>query len=408
MADKVWLDLDIKDIAECGNSLWILPNEGNILCRCDKIKSSIDYMTWIPSESMNANLYSALVVYRQFLILVPYAAAEILIFDTEKLSFEKFQLPKASSKYKYREYVKFIGGIQKGDFIYLMPGEFPEVVCIDMVKRTVKSVKEWHSLYGGKKTAEEEKEWYILGMAAFTDAVQNEMYVAFCGDKKGMIGKFVFDSSDMEIYDVDGVDAYFSCIREYGDNLYLVTRPGEIICWDKKEKKVNFNYPLKMNFDQTKLEHFSGGIIRESLIYGEYFYLFLFESPQYIKFDLNTHTMEINTFQQIKEGIKKIYISDSSVYILTTKTGIFYEYRNGNIMTCPICRNKKILYGSYIEGQWNNTFYGVENAIFDMNGMLDLLDNMKNKKKGLSNETIGNKIYRFMKESNEIVEGEEQ
>ena len=398
MADKTLLTLNTKDMVEVGEHLWMLPNQNNVLIRYNKKKRSIDYMTWIPAESIQENSYSKLVIYRQYLVLIPYAASETLIFDTENFSFEKLQIPKTDDRYSYREYAKFSYGVCKEDCVYLLPGEFPGIVCIDMMKKEAKLVREWDPLhikeFGNKKP----EELYSVGIETYAGLDKREMYMAFYRGEKGQFGRFSFDTYDMEIYTIDDVDSYFSCIECDDENIYLVTRAGEMICWNRKKNKVIYKYSLGLDFDKENAKYCSCGIIGESILYGEKIYLFLLDKPQYIEFDLNSRNMECHTFRQLKEAVRKVYISDGIVYLITAEKGEIFRYHKESIELCQMYKQKPLLYGAYVDGSWNRAFYLMEDEILSLEEGLDLLTNTENEREKKYDLSIGDQIYRAIKE----------
>lgn len=398
MEDKTLLTLKINDVAETEENLWILHCENNVLARYNKKIKSIDYITWIPGGSMQTDLYSKLIRYRQYLILAPYAASEALIFDTEQFRFERLQLPELPERFPYRKHAKFSNGVCKGHCIYLIPGEYPGIVCIDMEEKKAKMAQEWLSLYIKELWSRPPQEVYGVSIEAYAGMDQCDMYMSFCGDEKGKIGRFSFEACDMDLYTIAGVDSYFSCMEYDEENLYLVSRAGEVICWDKKSRKVRYKHSLGLEFDKNDKDYCSCGIIGESILYNQKLYLFLLDVPQYIEFDLKNQSMEHHAFRQIKEAVKKAYLSEEGAYLITKGKGGLYRYGDSGVERFPLYKEKSLMYGAYVDGVWNRAYSVKEGDILNLEESLDLLTNSKNERKNHPGLNIGKQIHYAIKE----------
>lgn len=386
------LNVNIYAFAESEGDLWFIPHECNALCRYNKEKKNIDYMTVVVGEEQMPTLYSNIVVYEKYLVLVPYMASEVAIFDTDKLEFEKLKLPEPDCCYKYRENAKFYRGIKIGELLYLLPGEFPEIVCINMKKRHVETANIWYPLYGEKSFGEMEKIRPYKGMEKYACSDVHELYITFYAGEKGKIGKFSFETHEIEIFTIDGVDAYFSCIENYGDELYLVTRSGQILCWNKKSKKVVRKYLYETGESGIKRKDTPYEIFVKSILYDNKIYLFWADKPQYTEFDLDNHKMKTHLFQYIDMPIRELYFSEENSYFLTNESNSFYQWIDGEIKKYSFGIRDELLEQYFFKGYFQKNIYFKESNWFNLKKMLPILSNIKSVKDKVCTG-VGKTIY---------------
>ncbi len=366
------LRIKITAFVELGCDLWFIPMECNALCRYNKKTKCIDYMSAIPNELLNVCiLYIDIVAYENYLVLVPYMANEIAVFDVKKLQFEKWRLPIPDSTYKYRELAKFYGGVRIDHFVVLLPGEFPEIVYIDMENKTLQS-KVWYPLYGEMPPVTISAGTY-RGIAECVCLDIRELYFTFFAKDKGKIGRFSLDTFEIEIYTMNGVDSYFSCMKNYGNYLLLVTRTGQIFCWDKHSKKTVDVYSCGVQFDRTDKEYISSGIFKESILYNDKLYLFWRDKPQYVQVNLIDKTIKEYSFNDIRGSVSKIVLVDNSGYIFTDERGIFYQVKDGHIDRLQLYIESETLKKYFSESFFQQNIYIMENKFLNARNILPIL-----------------------------------
>lgn len=391
MANSI-LNIKVYTFVELGHDIWFIPQEYNALCRYNKRKKSIDYMSAVPKEEQRPTLYSKIVIYEKYLVLVPYMASEIAIFDMEKKQFIKIQLPIPDACYKYRESVKFHNGIRKGKLIYLLPGEFPEIVCINMENLKLVTVNIWYPLYNGIFYDKEKVVGAYKGIDNLFCSDGKELYITFYAGEKGKLGKFSFDTREMRIYTIDGADTYFSCMEMYGDDLYLVARSGQIFCWNRHERKVTAKYFCKGDSNGIRRESIPYEIFVRSILHGNNMYLFWADKPQYTKFDLVTHEMETKKFRYINKPVCEIDLLEEKGYLFTNESNIFYQIENGKVEKISFEIEIGLLQRYFSEGYFQKKIYFEESCFFDLKKMFPVLLEDK-EEKALENTNIGKTIY---------------
>lgn len=391
MTDKV-IGVKVYAFAELKQNIWFIPREYNALCRYNKRKKNIDYMTLVPNEEQMPTLYSKVVVYERYLILVPYMASEVAVFDTEKMQFEKLKLPEPDRCYKYREIAKFYGGVRIGKQIYLIPGEFPEIVCINMENRKVEAVNAWYPLYGKTSFSEEKMSGPYKGIDKFFCLNGNTLYITFFACETGKLGKFSFDTHEMEIYTVPGTDSYFSCMEIYGDDLYLVTRSGQIFCWNTQSKKVIDKYFYEPEVDGIKRDEILYEIFGNSILYDNKLYLFWSDKPQYTEINLNNHNTKTFFFQNINNAIFDMYFSQEGKYLFTNESNLFYQIKDGKIEKNPFIISYGLLEKYFFEGYFQKNIYFRESDFFGLRKMLPILSDIRSEKDKVHNN-VGKEIF---------------
>lgn len=387
-----FLDIKIYAFAELGQYIWFVPWEYNALCRYNKEKKNIDYMTLIPGEWQTPTLYSKIVVYGKNLILIPYAASEVAIFDTEMQQFEKLKLPVPDNCYKYRENAKFLSAIRFGNQIYLLPGEFPQIVCLNMENRIIQTVKVWYPLYGRELHDEKRVTGAYKGIDGYFCFNKKELYITFYAGTKGKIGVFSFETHEMDIFTIAHANSYFSCMEIYGDDLYLVTRSGQIFCWNTQSREVAGSYSYVPKSDRIKRDDIVYETFRKSILYDDKIYLFWADKPQYTVFDLKSHKTKTYLFQYINSAIRDIYFSKEHIYIFTNENNLFYQMAGGKIEKILFKINGELLKNYLFEGYLQKNISLQESVFLDLRKMLPVLTDIRNKENQAC-ANVGRQIY---------------
>lgn len=119
--------------------LWFFANGYNALCYLNQEDFSITFATGIPSEeTVNGALYRNIEVYDNKLVLIPFNAREIAIYDLLNGNITKIPLKENADVSQ-----KFNASIIINDCIYMIPRKYPALVELNMITYEVTYHTEW-------------------------------------------------------------------------------------------------------------------------------------------------------------------------------------------------------------------------------------------------------------------------
>lgn len=385
----------IRDIVEAGQFLWFISFEYRILYRFSKEKKCVDYLALVPDEDKHMNSYSKIVIQGKYLVLVPYCAKSVAVFNMEDLRFEKLELPLPNRLCKFREFAKFTNAINYESQIYLLPGEYPDILCMDVEKGNINSAGTWYVKYG-KMYSDLSEGGHIgpykgIETSCYFDS--DCIYIMFFGCDKGKVGRYILQTQETEVYSIDDVNCYFSCIKGIGDELYLITRVGEIICWNKVSRQVVSRNSWLGDYDSEKIsaEDISVGVFSESILCDNKLYLFWRECLQYLVFDIKEKRLQRYTYNCLESPVSKI-VMDNAIYILTKEKGIFYRIDDGQIEKMKVHIANDALRNFITDEYPSGSVYLHEDAFWNIQKFPVILPESKTIKNE-ANIDIGKKIF---------------
>ena len=170
--------------------LWFVPEEANILCKYNLESDLIEVMYGLPCQGS----YNMIVKCEMQMVFVPYSAEKILIFNMDTEKFIQIELPE--TKETYRDTVKFFSGVKKGKAIYLMPGNYPHFLKVDLehleVEKSANVFQTCALIYNGSAD-----KWTITASAWDGD---NTVYFGSGNDKENIcLGKLELDTMQFEV-----------------------------------------------------------------------------------------------------------------------------------------------------------------------------------------------------------------
>lgn len=119
---------NLKIVADCfqedGKFVWFCPEGLSFLCKYDLELEKIVHMEVIPGDGS----FKAIKKYKEKLVLIPYGAEDICVYDIDHEAFTVIELPDKGKKY----FPRFVQGVRKGYCVYLVPVEYPHIVKINM------------------------------------------------------------------------------------------------------------------------------------------------------------------------------------------------------------------------------------------------------------------------------------
>ena len=201
------------DCVEHNDNMWILSGMDNYLYSMSKSGQVNRYQ--IPDECVDGvRLYNEIVVYENKLILVPYRANEIAVFDTEQHKFQKI---------KYDDYLntRFVHGVIWKNYIYMIPSIGNHILKIntdtysisydnDLIREIVCECNKTENLF-------------------FNGIVQqdNMLFIASCQTNKVLIINLEKESSECKIVGEPGDNYWTMCFC--AGSFWLASNEGRFI-----------------------------------------------------------------------------------------------------------------------------------------------------------------------------------
>ena len=128
------------------NELWFSLSHMNGICRLNLDKGEIQYVTSVPHEDMLSEyLYSDIQVHDNKLILAPFNAHDIVIFDTKNYEIRKIRVTteKLRRKLDWESGNMFYSTTIVGDNAYFIPYRFPGIARLDLESEEIYYLDDW-------------------------------------------------------------------------------------------------------------------------------------------------------------------------------------------------------------------------------------------------------------------------
>lgn len=213
-----------KYIARKGEFIYILCNEINLLYRISTKSNKIDVMKTVPEESyLKENLYSAVSIEDQKMILVPQNAQKLWMYD---FGAEKWEAVDISKFISSNMHDKFMGGILKNDKAYLFGYQYKGILVVNTKTKEIKPLFdkiEYNDTFWGKNFA----------------LVGDNIYIPFRTRKEIVCIDTVKDSYEvLPIYgDNIRADIANDGIAYDGYNFFILLNKGNVLLeWNKKRR----------------------------------------------------------------------------------------------------------------------------------------------------------------------------
>lgn len=236
------LKIRMRCFLEDGRFLWFIPESTDVLC-----KYSLDFDEIVLMYKLQCKgSYSVIIRYARQLVLIPYSAEEILVFDMDKEVFNGIKLPETDSV--YRRDAKFFQGFIVGNIVYLIPGNYPYILKVDLDSFEVAKsenlfwqCRAFFSAIGVK--------WTVTASA--WDG-HNVLYFGIGDERQNIcLGKLDMDTLCFRIRKAQCANSWIKAMICYKDNIFFYSGDWKII---------------KMNGNLEEIE-----VISESIMYDYQF-----------------------------------------------------------------------------------------------------------------------------------------
>lgn len=213
----------------------------------------------VPDENMfQDSLYGEMVIYKEWIVLIPLTAREIAVLERESgRCIKKIKLP------EMKEVLwKFASGIVYGDEIILVPFCYPCFLSVSMIDFSVAILQDWTKYLEMKCGIKGRRQ-----LAALTFGLQKSHIYIQVIDTNYLLK---FDMQNKKIACIislpKGVYTYAICD---GESVYIVPEKcGEILRMDVKSEKIESFCQIPVTILPNRKGHVSihGRIIRKKLI----------------------------------------------------------------------------------------------------------------------------------------------
>lgn len=153
--------MSISAVLRDDNAIWITLDDINGLCVMDTNDYSLDYISFIPGEEeFGSSLYFDIKRWEDKLILTPFNAKEIAIYDTKNKIWDKIPVYMDEGKFCFdsAEGKKFITSIVYEDSIYFIPATFPAIVKLNLRSNEIQYISDWIQSFDKEYT----KSYYLF------------------------------------------------------------------------------------------------------------------------------------------------------------------------------------------------------------------------------------------------------
>lgn len=218
-----------------GQFMWFMPEEICVLCKYD-LKSGKIVSMYMPNGTMRSNAYGTIVKYKENLVLIPYGAEKIMIFNMNTEAFIQIALPK--TKENYMKSSKFDYGFVKDRYIYLVPSKYPYILRVDMESYEILQSENLFAIcrvFFGKPGAQ-------VSFSASAWDQDNMLYIGV-GVYDGIktysgIGRLELDTFKFDMVKLECTETWIKGMICYGNELFLYLGEGKIIELNQDMKTV--------------------------------------------------------------------------------------------------------------------------------------------------------------------------
>lgn len=308
-----------------GEYIWFVPEETGVLCRYHVIREMVDYMCVVPKEVEHRSSYATMVKYGEKIVLIPYIAQEVAIFDTSSENFTQIKLPDAGECYLHN--AKFDDGIVVGRYLYMIPGKFPYIVKMDLHTYETWQSEDMYRLckcFFNKTVTE-------LGVSVSTWDRGKFVYVGISvlSGREEHIGlcKIDLETLKIEITTVPYVEAWMKGLVWDKDRLYIYSAEGKITILDS-----NMNY-LESLFDQKlcDYDHPSNLNIAFSYIMDKKIYFIRCLGLEMVIIDVKNNNM-VTKRKIMEQSIICAGEVQGGIWLQTEEIGGVYIWKDGNFI----------------------------------------------------------------------------
>lgn len=241
----------------------------------------------VPNETTDyvEQLYGAMFLYDDEIILIPKVAKEIAIYKINENRFYKISIDSASANYSS----KFISVYRNQQFLYLFPTRYPGIVKLNLIDKEYEIINSWLDTFGNY-VVEERDVIFGHGYVQREDAI----YIPSC--RANVVVEMNILNDDIVFHNV-GKRA--SCICDDGSNIWIMPRTmgGTIVNWNLASKKM---VEIEVCLDNCQFSSFTAAF---------YFQGYVYAFPE-----VGTGILRINIITNTVEQIK-IFAQDSYSYL---------------------------------------------------------------------------------------------
>lgn len=319
--------------------IWLFDRNINALFRWEIASGRFEYMLSVrDEEAYQKSLFSDMFFYENQLFLVAYCAKKNVLINLDDMSQKKVDCKRLDNLYN----IKTASSAQCGSKIYMFPKFWGDnIVVWDFVDNSLREIWIDYGLLSNHLHISEDKNTWCGGRI-----VNGEFWLASLFNTNIVRVK---KSGALNIYSVNTVDAGFSRINVWKDNLFLSLQEGtELVQFNigtQKSKQLLPESDLSSN--QCPSPYGALAIVDDMLV------LLPLKADQVAMLNLNTKEItkwdignaRFHTWVQVQEYIYMLPYLGNEICVLNVKTGIITKCE----CTRPLMYKGKDFYQYWME-----------------------------------------------------------
>lgn len=363
MVDDFFSRLAGLDMVENENYIYFYDNEKGLLCEIEKKTRKNRILAEFEKDL--SNTYSCIDIIEQKLVLTPWGADTILVYDLENESIFEFfvNLPKVGFTEKYRENQKFWDSVCFGNCIYLLGYSYPIIIKFDVITFQIEYLTEWYTQIINR--CNKSVNTYLV----HGEVVESNVWIS-CGCCNVML-KLNLLNNKFEYFEVPLIESGCGVFTFDGENFWI----GEweknyqnLICWNPYNRKSKVIQTIK-DTNEKWCPH------RSIISYEDYLLVFPFVNNVITKIEKDSGVITesiINSYCGTKIYNKKgwkivsVICSEENLKFVTGDY-LWHEYnlKNYRHTSYEILNTDTVLLKKYVTKHMNQ-----QNSIYEENGLL--------------------------------------
>lgn len=308
---------------EDGKFVWFCPEGLNALCKYDLKLGKIVHMQVIPGDGS----YKAIEKYEKKLILIPYGAENVCVYDIDQKTFIVIELQDKGKKY----FPRFVQGVRKGNCVYLVPVKYPHIVRINM--DTMDFVQGENLVQICRMCSGRQKSAIVFTASAYDG--DNVLYLSFdsyyvdqdgeyTGDLRIGICRISLDKFQIKVKMLDNLKSDIKGLVCYGGKLFSYAGEGRIIVLNNNMDTVEIISDIALCDNKNPWEIY----VDRAFIYGDKIVLIRRRGLKALILNPNGGNA-ISKIGIIDEWIRCVGIMENGLLIQPVDPGYFYVVEKG-------------------------------------------------------------------------------
>lgn len=244
--------------AEADGFLWFVPLRENALYRMNLANGALEYVTRFEREASNEYLFAKMFSYKGKLFLIPGLSGSITVY--EMASGQKIYLDYKRNYKLLGGGKRFATGVVKDNYLYLIPGQFREIVCVNMDNLKMEfcdiSEGETEKGIGSQKGIDYSfKNVEIVGNDIYIPSFRHAGILIYSMEKQSY--NYIYPDDERTVYEgIFQIDHRYLLIPKSKNYLYV---------WNKEADTIEKRLDLPADFVPGIVNFYYGKIVENKL-----------------------------------------------------------------------------------------------------------------------------------------------